>query len=401
MFIFDYLSYIICFVLIFSLFYYFIIRIKYGFWAIQPVFHEYDFGFKLKPPGIISFSPPSKNKYTNFADIETFPFLNITSLQKQRFTHLIIHHYLFNKHTYFKQENIEPYFVGKSFISFYYNDTNLLDTLNGNIVVDRHIVGSITSRPLTVFIPKIANHFDPYFTVNFMDFICINKLHRKKGIVSQLIQTHEYNQRLLNSRCLVSLLKREGKHKLLKGIVPLCNYLSYGFQVIKWTKPNEFPANYNLIEINQQNFRFLHDFITNNSLEFDIIIKNDMANIMELIKTKNIFVYAVLTSNQMQCCYFFKNTCEYIEKDMKTLSCFGSICNCDDETFINGYIISFWKIASQHHFGFCLIDNISHNDIIINNIILKTRPVLIQENAFYFYNFAYPTFASNKCLILY
>ena len=42
------------------------IRLKYQFWAIQPVFHVYDVGYMIKAPGIINDNLPEKNKYTNF-----------------------------------------------------------------------------------------------------------------------------------------------------------------------------------------------------------------------------------------------------------------------------------------------------------------------------------------------
>ena len=51
-------------------------------------------------------------------------------------------------------------------------------------------------------------------------------------------------------------------------------------------------------------------------------------------------------------------------------------------------------------FGFAAIENISHNNIIIQNIKLKTQPLIISPTAYFFYNFAYPTFKSNKVFII-
>ena len=102
----------------------------------------------------------------------------------------------------------------------------------------------------------------------------------------------------------------------------------------------------------------------------------------------------------MQCCYFFRKSCVQIEKDIEVLTCFASICSCDENIFIQGYKLSFWKIASENYFGFSAIENTSHNDILINNIILKTRPLIISPTAYFFYNFAYPTFNSKKTLIV-
>ena len=85
----EYISYILFFGTIIVLIVYLYIRLKFGFWAIQPVFHIYDVGYLIKAPGIINDALPEKNKYTNFKNIETILFPNLTPLQTQRFVNLI------------------------------------------------------------------------------------------------------------------------------------------------------------------------------------------------------------------------------------------------------------------------------------------------------------------------
>jgi hypothetical protein len=86
---------------------------------------------------------------------------------------------------------------------------------------------------------------------------------------------------------------------------------------------------------------------------------------------------------------------------MEVLSFFASINGCKNNSlFIQGFKISFWKIAAENFFGFSAIENISHNNIIIDNIILKTKPLVVSPTAYFFYNFAYPTFNSNNVLII-
>ena len=85
---------------------------------------------------------------------------------------------------------------------------------------------------------------------------------------------------------------------------------------------------------------------------------------------------------------------------MEILSCFASISNTQNDIFIQGFKISFWKIAAENYFGFAAIENISHNNIIINNLLIKTRPIVLSPTAYFFYNFAYHTFTSNKVLII-
>jgi hypothetical protein len=354
----------------------------------------------LRAPGIINDYLPEKNKYTNFKNIDTIIFPELTSLQLQRFVNLIRVNYLQNKDNVFspKLENIVPYFTGhneKSFVSFYNEDNHMIDLKNGTTVSEKREISVMTSRPMYVVINK--GDKEAKFTAYYVDYLCVDKLHRKKGIAPQMIQTHHYNQRHINKNIVVSIFKREDE---LTGIVPLCVYSTYGFSVIKWTKPIDLSHQYKLIEINKQNFHFLFDFIKEYGKKFELVINTELANIIELIKTKNIFIYAVIVDDNIICCYFFRKSCVQIQKDMEVLSCFASISNTDDDIFIKGFKISFWKIAAENFFGFCAIEDISDNNILINNIKNKTKPFITSPTAYFFYNFAYPTFKSNKVLIV-
>ena len=397
----EYLPYILLIIFIIIILVVAIIRIKYGFWVSQPVFHVYDIKYMLFPPGIINHDLPEKNKYTNFKNITTTIYDEVSEIKINKFINFIRFNYLKNKDNIFipKKENIVPYFKGhntKSFFSFYDEDNLLLDLKKGTTVDEKQIIGVMTSRPIHIFINN--GNKEAIFDAYYVDYLCVDKLYRKKGIAPQIIQTHEYNQRHINKKVVVSLFKREDE---LTGIVPLCVYNTYGFSVNKWTKPLSLHAMYTILEITEQNFHFLFDFIKNNSKKFDIIINTEVTNIIELIKSKNIFINAVLYENEIICAYFFRKSCVQIEKNLEVLTCFASINNFDDnDIFIHGFKISFWDISEKNYFGFAAIENVSHNNIIITNLCIKTKPLIISPTAYFFYNFAYHTFKSNKVLII-
>jgi len=396
----EYLSYILFFTVITIFIIYIYIKIKYGFWVYQPVFHIYDLGYYFNAPGIINHSLPTKNKYTNFKNIETIVFDELSKLKLTRFVNFIKTNYLQNKDNIFAPEssNITPYFHGhnyKSFVSFYTEENFMVDRKKGTNITDLKIIGVMTTRPVNIFINN--GDKDASFKAYYVDYLCVDKFKRKKGIAQQIIQTHHYNQSHINKNIVVSLFKREDE---LTGIIPLCVYSTFGFQVDKWTKPMDLEAVYKLVEINPQNFHFFFDFIQNNKDSFDIVISSDISNIIELIKTKNIFVNVIIVDDEIVCAYFFRKSCVQVEKNIEVLSCFASINNTDDTIFIQGFKISFWKIAAENYFGFAAIENISHNNIIIENILLKTKPLIISPTAYFFYNFAYPTFKSHKVLII-
>ena len=408
---FDYLPYILFIIILIVFIIYTYIRFKYGFWALQPVFHVYDIGYYFYKPGIVQHDLPEKNKYTNFKNIETMLPSELNKSKIKKIVNLIQQNYLKNKDNIFepKEENIIPYFKGhntKSFFSIYNEDTLLYDLKKGTTIPDLKMIAIMTSRPLHITINN--GNKDANFDAYYVDYLCVDKSYRKKGIAPQMIQTHHYNQRQLNKNICVSLFKREEE---LTGIVPLCVYSTYGFSVNKWTKPPEFHPSYKLLEITGHNFRFLSDFIKKNKDSFDIFIISEITNIIELIKSKNIFIYVILendnNNNEIIAAYFYRKTCVFVEKGMEVLTCVASIFdksqdndNYDNDLFIQGFKISFWKIAAENYFGFCAIENISHNNIIIENLKIKTTPLIVSPTAYFFYNFVYSTFSSQKVFIL-
>jgi GNAT superfamily N-acetyltransferase len=402
----EYISYIFIFLFTILIVFYSYIKIKYGFWVIQPVFHIYDWWYLLHPPGIIMHQLPERNKYTNFKNIETYFYNEIPDFKRQRFLHFINANYLKNKDNIYAptMNNIIPYFSchnDKSFVSFYTDSELLTDLKKSTTVREARVIGAITSRPIHIFINK--GDKDAVFDAYYVDYLCVDKMYRKKGIAPQIIQTHHYNQRHLNKKIVVNLFKREDE---LTGIIPLCVYSTYGFSMNKWYKPNGlFDDKYKLLEINEQNFHFLYDFIKSNYHQFDIIINTEIGNIIELIKTKNIFVY-VLMDKDIKCAYFYRKTCVFYEKDLEILSCFASINSFEknnkdgEKLFIQGFKISFWGTAEKNYFGFAVLENISHNYLIINNLSIKTKPIVVSPTAYFFYNFAYHSFKPDKVLII-
>jgi hypothetical protein len=398
------------------------IKLKYPFWSSQPVFHFYDFYYWLFSIGIIRQDLPERNKFCNFIDVETILSTKMKDYKMCKFINLIQCHFLKNGDNEFlpQKKNIAPYFLGHNslcFYSFYWENVLLNDTNTSintqtitNTIEDKKLVGCMTSRPLHVQINN--GNKDAIFDVYYVDYLCIDKRYRKKGIAPQIIQTHEYNQRHLNHNIQVSLFKREDN---LTGIVPLTVYSTFGFSMKTWNMLTDLPPSITLIECNPQNIYYLHDFIKKQYNLFDICIMPEFTNIAELIKTQNIYIYMILIDNEVMSAYFFRKACTFIRKDEEALSCFASINGgIKSSIFIHGYKVALWKICNRQEtvkkgkkhvtfkskFNYAVIESISHNDIIIKNLLKKTRPEIISPTAYFFYNFAYSTFKSKKVFIL-
>jgi hypothetical protein len=102
--------------------------------------------------------------------------------------------------------------------------------------------------------------------------------------------------------------------------------------------------------------------------------------------------------------YIFRKTCSFIEKNKEIISCICSIKGFIlTEHFIDGFKMALWSIKDNEYCKFVkylTIEDVSDNTCIINNICIKTRPTVISPMAYFFYNFAYRPFKSEKCLII-
>jgi hypothetical protein len=389
------LTFITCVIIIFIF-----IRLKYKFWYYQPVFHYYDFFYWFNSPRIIRKELPTKNKYTNFKKIYFLSFneMNQNSKQLKEFVYLIQENYLKNKENHFNplSENIIPYFknhFAESYFSFYYEDILLEDIKNKIIISDKKLIGVMTTRPLHAFIKN------KLLDVYYMDYLCIDKMHRKNNIGPQLIQTHEYLQSHSNKKIAVSLFKREGD---ITGIVPICLYKTYCFQMHKWIKPLSLSNETILLKGDSENLYYLYNFIVDYKQKWDIYVIPEISNLIELAQTKNIYIYMIMIENEIKAVYFFRKVCTSINKGKEVISLFASIKgNIDENIFITGFKVSLSKIIQEYkYFYYLCVEDISHNNKIINNLLIKSIPMYIYSNAYFFYNFIYHTCSSNKILMI-
>ena len=387
---------ILCVILFFMF-----IRLKYKFWALQPVFHFYDLHYWLINVGIICKELPQKNMYVNLKKIKTKQFEYIDELTKKQIITLIRLNYFINNENKYdpKPENILPYFIGhnsKTYWSYFLEPELLIDNKTGKTIEENKIIGIITSRPLHV---QINNN--PEFDVYYVDYLCVNKNHRKKNIAPQLIQTHEYNQSHNNKKISVSLFKREEE---LTGIIPLTVYKTYCFNMINWGPPPQLDARFTILTGDKQNIFYLYNFIEEMKKKWDIIIYPEISNIIELVATNNLFIKMLVINGDIEAVYIFRKTCSFIEKDKEIISCIASIkWSIQTSQFIDGFKMSLWSLKQNENcklVRYLTLEDVSDNIYIINNICLKTHPIVISPMAYFFYNFAYSPFKSEKCLII-
>lgn len=356
---------------------------------------------------------PEKNNYTDFKNIESLFIKGASNKNIDDCVSLLQNHYFKNKDNkyYPKKENILPYLNNsKSVITFYFLKDNIDET-------NKKMIGCMTGHPLEVYITK-QNIF---FNIYYIDFLCVNKKYRGKQIAEKIIQTHEYTQRFLNKNISVSLFKREDE---LTGIIPLCIYKTYVFSMEKWCVYDNiiFDIEYKILFVDSQNLYLLNEFIHSQKTKqrYQISIMMDLYDLQELIITKNIYVIMIIKNDEVVYSYFLRKTCTFVTIDTQFLSLFASINinnNKDNnKLFIEGFKVSLSRLLiklntqkdntgsknTKNNFTYShlIVEDISDNYLIIDNLKIKTKPELISPTAYFFYNFAHQPFNSKDVLII-
>lgn len=396
------LFYVLTFILILILIVFAYIRIQFPFWAIQPIFHIYDISYYLFPPGIIRIELPEKeDKYNNFQEIKTFSLDKLSKNDKVSFEIFIREHFLHNKEIHYapKDDNIWAYMEGleggPTFVSFYKKDC--LSTISP---LEQQIIGTMVSYPLQVIIYN--GKPDAFFNAYYVDYLCVHSDYRNKNIAPQIIQTHHYHQRHRNQNIQVSIFKREGK---LNAAVPLCFYTVSGYPIQQIISLNNLQLHPSIhaIEMSHKNLSLFVDFMKKNETNYDISISPSLSNVARLIQTENVYVYLLIEDGNVFSAHFFKKQCSYIEKEKEILNCIASIIstNVSMDIILLGYIQILNQIIKKYpSYSILLIENKSDNVLLNKKLSLSIRSLYNIPCAYYFYNFAYPSFKPEKSLIL-
>lgn len=386
------------------------VKLKYQFWTLQPVFHFYDFNYYIKNTGIINTELPKKNKYTNFNNLHFYNSNTLTKNQWKNIVAFIQINYLQNKNKikgihnvyYPTLNNINNYFKGHNYPSYwslYYVEDYLSDIKNDCIIKNNKLIGCMSSRPLLCCI--INKNDNIIFDLYYVDYLCVDKNHRKSGIAQQIIQTHEYNQSHSNKKICVSLFKREEE---LTFIVPVTCFDTYCYKMSNFTYIDDvfLDTNIKMLTCDKQNIYYFYHYIEETKAKWNIYIIPSISNLYALIKSKNIFIKMFIISGEKEIvsAFIFKKTCTYLEKGKEVLSCIGSI-NSDylsPQEFVDCFKLAVYSLLNEN-FHYLSIENLSDNKI-INNWNFNFDEIFKSKTAYFFYNFAHSPFKSEKCLII-
>lgn len=149
---------------------------------------------------------------------------------------------------------------------------------------------------------------------------------------------------------MISIFRRE--KELLFGIVPLIQFKTKYYKIFSYhqniNKP--FPDDVLLININATNIDLLIDFLEEckNTKRFSCFLRTDISNLIGLIKSEILYVYCLKRFDTIYAIYIFRDTRSNYDDFGSILQLVGSINNCSQDLFLDGFFNSMNKIIKKN-----------------------------------------------------
>lgn len=393
------------------------IKLRYPFWNVQPVYHTYDFWRKLyKTPFQIQRYYPLKTRFYKNDNVKTISYTDIKPEEFSTCIDLLQTSYISSDKVLFTiTENILQKWLsgtdGTPLLSFY-NDKTYEINENSEIITKYIPIGCMFSKPIYLyFINKEKINIYNQISCYYWDYICIRREHISKNYSRNLIQTHEYNQRMKFPTTAVSLFKKE--INLCQGIVPWVQFNTYTYH-LRNIHIEPLPPHFVSIQILHENKDILMNFLSGLSSPnipkiFEIICTSSVSNLIEMTQSFQLYIYCLKYGEHIYGMYFFKDE-NVLYEDIdngNTLHLIGSINNSTSfDIFYTGYMYAIRDIIKQNkkrkHFQMIMIDDNSHNSFILQRWNQKFSTILETPIAYYLYNYFYPgsPISSEKTFIL-
>jgi len=363
------------------------VKMKYRFYISEPVFHIYDIHLWLWKKGIIDTKLPKINTFTNIKDIETIETENVNQILIKKICEFIR---IYDLTIYLPKNDILESFGDKSYISIFNKINFKLDNSCNNIAI-KEILGIVTSKPVNIKI------YDKMFMANYIDKLCIHHNYLKKGLKSQILQTHYYNISHLNKKINVSLMKKEYDSK----IIPICRYTRSIFKIKNNRTKHKLLSKYSFICINEKNFYLLVHFFNENKQNYNCWVSLSFKQQIELVKKGELIMYAVVESNGIHSVYIFRKPNSLVNKEL-SIDCISTITiNRDSYEYKSGFFISIEKCVSLFSNVYLVLEEIG-DSISLHNSLINEKNMLKEEfdTMFYLYNYSSYSIPSDKCFIL-
>jgi len=407
---------IVTFCMLLSFFY---VKIKYPFWNIQPCFHPYDFWrYYSRTPFVIQKSHAPITKFTKLENVRTVMYHDVLEEDKMKCIDLLQCYYIPSENILFQITAVAMQSImagtneGSSLLSFYYDKKYVVDVSNSetSLSVIHTPIGCLLSKPVCLYYTTSSSgqtyEKNPAY---LWDFICIHREHQKSKISRNLIQTHDYYQRIKTPDIPISLFKKETE--LSVGIVPLTKFHTYTYHLKNVTMP-KLPRHYSIVRAHKENTDMMLEFLQNmlnpgSQKLFQFCAISNIGNLVSMLNGRNIYIYYLRHKETILAVYVFKDLYTHYEdyESGYAAQLIASINNSNSEDlFFTGFMNSLRELLKnkQKQFQILMIDETSHNKVLLKTWNSRFHYLSNNVTAYYLYNFVFPgsPIASEKCLFI-
>ena len=435
------------------------IKMQYPFWNQIPALHVYDwhrrFLYSEKP--YIVHVIPKKTKYYEPRLVKTERFPDLEESRKQELATLLQNHYLPSDRVFcsMKVPDLAAQ-CANALVSTWdriEEDIVLLNTTVSTKSKIRETQGFITSRKINTAL-SLGTSEDRYIVqepANYIDYLCFDRkrsnplndlrfssactrfagteigdtdakrgtfllraLRNPTGLqpsgftsnIRKLFHTHEYNERM-RGMSNITLFKKEVE--LCDAIVPLVEYETLTFYMRHKIEPNPLPKNFQMVRIQREHLRHLHDWMERvaslqDGAGFRVSVTAEIGDLIHLLQTNQMFAYVLrgpdpdikTKLDMVYAIYFFRNAHMKYE-DLEggdTLHATCAFCNTNDfELYFSGFI---WAVKNARkdlsgtETKMLMVDDLGHLRGIAKRWQRTHDVVLRTKCAYYFCNYVVP-----------
>ena len=406
----NYLLVATTFVFVFFVLY---IKMQYPFWNQIPALHVYDWHrryFYSEKPYIVHVIP-KKSKYYEPKYVKTERFQDLEESRKQELATMLQNHYLPSDRVFC---SIQVPGLAAQCASALVSSWNIVEEdISLNLLSDldikkttqiRGIEGFITSRKINTALSfgTSDSRYIVQESANYIDYLCFNRKSSSQQKIRKLFQTHEYNERMRGSSN-ITLFKKEVD--LCEAIVPLVEYETLTFYLRYRIEPNPLPKNFQMVRIQRENLRHLHDWMERiaslkDGAGFRVSATAEIGDLIHLLQTNQMFAYVLrgpdadikTKLDAVYAIYFFRDAhMKYDDLEGgDTLHATAAFCNTDDaELYFLGFV---WALRSARGIEtkMLMVDDLGHLRGVVARWQQTHDVVLRTKCAYYFCNYVVP-----------
>jgi len=395
------------------------IKMKYPFWNQIPALHVYDWHRRYlysEKPFIVHILP-KKTKYYEPRLIETRKFRNLEETQKSEIAKLLQNHYLPSDRVFCSVQ--VPDLAAQcadALVSIYLQiEEDILlktgedETQIEKTIVNKKIEGIITSRRINTAASfgSSDNRYIVQEPGNYIDYLCFDKTRVTPLKIRNLFHTHEFNSRLAIPDRNITLFKKEVE--LCDAIVPLVEYETFTFYLRFKIEPGILPTNFQMVRIQREHVRHLHDWMERiaslkDDIGFKISVTAEIGDLIHLLQTNQMFAYALrgpdidikTKFDTVYSIYFFRNAhMKYEDLDAgDTIHATAAFCNTDNfDLYFLGFLWAVKNVRkdfSEMGTKMIMIDDLGHLRGIAKRWQQSHDVILRTKCAYYFCNYVLP-----------